>query len=512
MSKFLRQDQSLQIKQNEADDYIFTDGEDKIGNENSILSKTLFPQVDRDEQSDALLVDCAGFEDTRHPMYDLLASFFTQKVFNKAQKMKIVVVESFERMRLSSDRTAFMRSIKQLAKLLQGEVAAFRDSIGLVATKADSSKPDEQLEKSVNVFLKSTTNSLQEKRDDALEMGEISEVQSLERQILLVQYLAAGDKVAIFRRPNDKQSPWTQTPLKKNFNKIRHLMLQNLHYLNTKNQKFQVSVAPETVIYIQSKLFVAAEAKLKQILTDIGNSIILELKASSEKTEGTDLDEDVFKMRDSVVKYAAQTTAINSTSSLTEYFRRSNIDASLVNAVDLEMRKVEFLCEVVGSSVDSFRSQVTAMYGMWGNIQNYIDENKNFLIAAAKLVEKSGSYKIYASPPFSAIVSSDNYGDFMMYLASLNLDASSFLAAANLKPTQNQLNLLNRIKTEQMDHSIAIHKKNNFVTYTGKYILATQIESPETIKGELVIMATHKFFIDRDLTLTDTHVTIMAPI
>jgi hypothetical protein len=42
--------------------------------------------------------------------------------------------------------------------------------------------------------------------------------------------------------------------------------------------------------------------------------------------------------------------------------------------------------------------------------------------------------------------------------------------------------------------------------------LASQIESPKEIKGQLVIMATQKFFIDTNLELTDAHLTILAPI
>jgi len=283
LSKFLRQDPSLTIKQNEAEDFVFDDGEQKIGNEDNHRSKTLIPQVDKDTQSGAQLVDCAGFEDTRHPMYDLLASFFTQKIFNAARHMKIILVESFERMRLSSDRTAFVRSIKQLAELLQDKVTAFNGSIGLVATKADSTKSDEQLQRSVNVFLTATVNSLQLKQQEAEERADFSEVTQLKRQIQLVQFLSSGDKVTIFRRPNAQQSPWILPPLKKNFEDIRELIFHKLTYLNTDNHQFRVSVAADTVVYIQNSMFQATEAKLQQMLGEIGNTLTLRLSRPTPK-------------------------------------------------------------------------------------------------------------------------------------------------------------------------------------------------------------------------------------
>jgi hypothetical protein len=265
-------------------------------------------------------------------------------------------------------------------------------------------------------------------------------------------------------------------------------------------------------VYIQHDLFTAAEEKLQRLLFEIGQTMIYDFKIISEREKSAFLREHIVETFNFVLNYGGQMAQINSTQTLLEHFKHMKINSSLVQSVDLEMRKVEFLCEVVGSDVGNFRSQLTSMYGMWEKLQSNVNSHAQFFAAAALLTARSGSYEIYANLPFAANVTSENYNDFMAYLLSLNLNTSTFLATANIMPTQNQLCLLNRIKTEQMNQSIAMEKKKDFVRYSGNYVLASQIQSPEIIQGKLVIMAAQKFFIDKDLILTDTHLTIMAPI
>jgi hypothetical protein len=511
LSKFLRQDPSLTIMQNEAEDFVFDDGEQKIGNQDNHRSKTLIPQVDKDTQSGVQLVDCAGFEDTRHPMYDLLASFFTQKIFNAARHMKIILVESFERMRLSSDRTAFMGSIKQLAELLQDEVTAFNGSIGLVATKADSTKSDEQLQRSVKIFLTATVNSLQIKQREAEERAELTEVTQLKRQIQLVQFLSSDDKVTIFRRPSAQQSPWILPSLKKNFDHIREMIFQKLTYLNTENHQFRVSVAADTVAYIQNSMFQATEAKLQNILGEIGNALTLAFTTNAEKVNSQYLKEDIAITYDYVSKYAANMENVKSPTQLIDFFKQNSINPTVVMSVDLEMRKFEFLCSVVGSDIVNFHNQVAGMYGTWAQILTLVHSNMKFYLVAKTLTEQSGRYEIYSKPAFPSAVTHANYFSYVTYLLSLNFNSNTFLAASSISPTAKHLHLLNRIKSEHMNPKVTTVTHGNYVSYSGHYVLSSQIQSPEAVRGQIVIMAAQKFFVDQDLNLIDTHLSIMAP-
>jgi len=514
LSKFLRQDPSLKIQQNEAEDYVFADGEEKIGNKNNHRSKTLFPHVDKDMQSGAQLVDCAGFEDTRHPMYDLLASFFTQKVFNKAQKMKIVVVESFERMRLSSDRTAFMRSIKQLAQLLQDDVAAFNGSIGLVATKADSTKSDEQLTKSVNVFLRATIESLQIKQEEIEARREYAAMKALERQILLVQFMAAGDKVAIFRRPDDLQSPWTLPPLRKNFNQIRDMMFKSLHYMDTNNQQqFQVSVAPETVIYIQNTLLAPNEQKLKALLINVTRFLITDFESKIGKITDPVLAKEVEKRREYSQNYSEDFAKINSPKSMITFFRSHDVNSTQIDAADLETRKYLFLHSAIGSDADSLLNDTVSMFGNRVKIQNHAVSSEKIYSLAATLLENSGKYEIYAkNEPLHSPVTSETYKNFIFNLKEYGVFSSSVQAAQDLEPTSGQLQALDRIRSERLTSNTRKELRQNFVSYTGRYILASQIKDTQFLEGQLLIVATQKFFVDKNLELIDAHLTILTPI
>jgi hypothetical protein len=513
LSKFLRQDASLKVLKNKADDFVFADGEDQIGNENSILSKTLFPRVDKDELSGAKLVDCAGFEDTRHPMYDLLASFFTHKVFNTAQQTKLIVVESFERMRLSSDRTSFMRSVKQLAQLLQDNTAAFKDSIGLVATKAESTKSDKQLKKLVNAFLNETIESLRKKQAEILSRGESSAVKALERQILLVQFMAAAGKVAIFRRPNDLQSPWTLPSLSKNFKQIRDLIFNKTDYLNISSHQYQVSVAPETVVYIQNEQLGPVQGNLMRFFKKVSSALITDFDLQMCKISSQILTKELEKRMEFSQNYLEEFSQINASATLFDLLEAHAVDSSLVRAADLEIRKFVFLHKVVGSEMNRLETEIVKMFGLREVVHKHFEETVNFYSFAKFLVEQSNRYEVYLnSKLFQSDVTLQTYRKFISLLLSCGINSDLVYGAADLKPASHELQVLNRIRSEMMIADFAMEHDENLAVYSSRYILASQIKHPENIKGQLVIMATHKIILDVDLELTDAHLILMAPI
>jgi len=224
------------------------------------------------------------------------------------------------------------------------------------------------------------------------------------------------------------------------------------------------------------------------------------------------LREDIAITYDYVSKYAANMETVTSPAQLIDFFKQNSINPTVVMSVDLEIRKFEFLCSVVGSEVVNFHNQVAGMYGIWAQILNLVHSNMKLYLVAKTLTEQSGRYEIYSKPAFPSAVTHANYVNFVTYLLSLNFDPNTFLAASRILPTAKHLHLLNRIKSEHMNPKVTIVTHGNYVSYSGHYVLASQIQSPESVRGQLVVMATQKFFVDRDLALIDTHITIMAPL
>jgi len=278
-------------------------------------------------------------------------------------------------MRLSSDRTSFMRSIKQVAELLQDNVAAFKNSIGLVATKADSIKSDKQLVMSVNAFLVETIESLKIKLKEVEDRGEHSAVTALQRQIQLVQFLADGDKVAIFRRPDDLQSPWTLPPLRKNFEQIRDLLFNKLDNLDTINQQYHVSVAPETVIYIKDERLGPVEEKLKGIFEKVASFLVTDFDVN---VSDLSFPEELEMRMEYGQHYLEEISQIKASTTLIDFFKAHAVDSSLGKEADLEIRNFLFLHKVVGSDMDRLETEISDMLGLREKVQKHIEQTVNF--------------------------------------------------------------------------------------------------------------------------------------
>jgi hypothetical protein len=197
-------------------------------------------RVDIDQQSNEAFVDLAGFGDTKNSNYDLAAAFFNKKVLNSAKRLKIVLVESFDKMRIGARRSVFLTTIRQLAKLLDDQVELLSDSIALIGTKVDSSADDDDIISKMLAFTKATISSLQAKQIEAEGKNDQIEKLVLGRMIRLIQFANDASKVGIFRRPEQLGIPWEIPDLKKNFDRARRVIFSNIKYSGPLPGRFKV--------------------------------------------------------------------------------------------------------------------------------------------------------------------------------------------------------------------------------------------------------------------------------
>jgi hypothetical protein len=185
-------------------------------------------------------VDLEGFGETKNPNYDLAAAFFNKKVLNSAKRLKIVLVESFDKLRIGAKRSVFLTTIRELAKLLDDQVELFSDSIALIATKVDSYAEDDEIINKMLAFTKSTISSLQAKQIEAEGKKDLNEKLVLGRMIRLIQFINDDDKMGTFRRPQELGIPWQTPGLKKNFERARKIIFSNIQYSGPLLGRFQV--------------------------------------------------------------------------------------------------------------------------------------------------------------------------------------------------------------------------------------------------------------------------------
>ncbi|GFY45512.1 uncharacterized protein TNIN_165371 [Trichonephila inaurata madagascariensis] len=107
----------------------------RIGN-STIKSKTVFPELVIDPDTNSAYYDCPGFSDT-NTANDIATTYFIKKVIDYADSVKLVFLASHPSVRKGVDRLDFMKLMKHATDLVK-DVAKFRNSIALVATKVDN--------------------------------------------------------------------------------------------------------------------------------------------------------------------------------------------------------------------------------------------------------------------------------------------------------------------------------------------------------------------------------------
>lgn len=167
----------------------FVDGDATIGSSDTYTSKTLYPNVRAIDGTGVTFIDCAGFEDSRSPDKDLVASFLNKLILDASKELKIVIVENCAKFILTEDRMAFMKVLKHVATILQNNHRAFTNSIALIATKNNDGRSDRKVLDSIKTFLEVTLKHLEEKTPQS------------QVEIDLVKYLLNGPKIAQIKKP-----------------------------------------------------------------------------------------------------------------------------------------------------------------------------------------------------------------------------------------------------------------------------------------------------------------------
>jgi hypothetical protein len=213
-------------------------------------------------------------------------------------------------------------------------------------------------------------------------------------------------------------------------------------------------------------------------------------------------------------KYLQHISEIKTSTALIDFLKERAVSSSVIKAAELEIGKFVIIHrKVVGSDMERLETEISGMLGFRDTVQTYIEHKIKFNSFAEFLIKKRGKYEIYSNnKPFQTEVTVNSYQNLIAHLLTCKIDSDQVKNALRSEPFSDELQLLDRIRSEMLIVDSKMEKRENFVGYSGQYILASKIERPKDIKGQLVIKATHKFFLDADLELTDAHLTIMAPI
>ncbi|OXU29345.1 hypothetical protein TSAR_008879 [Trichomalopsis sarcophagae] len=88
-----------------------------------------------DSNIDGAIYDCPGYTDSRGPLYDISASYFTKKIIDHAERVKLVFTISYAAVDSDNKDKKSFPELLNYGVAMMTNIAKFNQSIGLIVTK-----------------------------------------------------------------------------------------------------------------------------------------------------------------------------------------------------------------------------------------------------------------------------------------------------------------------------------------------------------------------------------------
>jgi len=535
LSKFMRKHPTLKIakvygngddaydvsvEDDDEPDLMFVDNDVTIGSTNSHASMTFIPNIDEDPQTGILIVDCAGFQDTRSPELDLLAAFLNKKVVDNGVRIKIIIIENFINLQLSVSRIGFTNTLKHVANLIGSNLHSFNGSIGLVANKIESTRKDKTVMRSIKEFLKTTSKYLEGEQQKAENSGDLISSDVLLKQYYIVDYLLKGNNFALFRRPREIGDPWKLEPLAKNYAQIRNLTFHKLNFTSDLKNKFEVAVAPATINYINEKVLSSTYEKIVRIFRELLEA----LHKSYDDTFDIKMKPIDLKIAFVIKRCEDHYKFLEGIDSIVKFFSFSNrreLDNSMLLELQFQISKYHFLYEVVKKDVKEISQEIREFFGEKEKLKQYLHSKEQFYTFLGALSHEFGTYTVELSANntkhiFKSINNNSTFNTLVINLRKLGFSdkISHFALSLNKTKFENFNDLISFIE-EKTDNPLDLERIRGSVIFRARFIILSKILEG-IIKNfdarEIVIIASQKLFIDCNLNLRRMKLVIFAPL
>ncbi|CAB3383411.1 Hypothetical predicted protein [Cloeon dipterum] len=516
--KFFLKDPTLSIALNRQEDCIFIDGETTIGSENSLTSKTLMPNLRNDMETGLMVLDCAGFEDTRSEQNDLIASFLNKTVLDKAKRIKLVIVESYEKLRLNVDRNAFMNVLSNVSGLLKYNYRSFRNSICLVATKIESVKDNGALIRSIKTFFDDAIKGLEEK------YGAQPSSEDNLREMEILRFMNANSRIGLFRRPTEvAANPWGLPALQKNFKSLRKLVFQDMEYTPDDCGKFNIVVAPKTQIWVRGPLIEETVEDLKRLLATVACTIEKSIIVKVDDNNGGELEEKFTRIAELGELITVLLSSIQSPEDLEDLAGKEGVEKETIEELRYQTKKTIFLFGVAGRDESEIKDLIVGLNGgvdaIISKVKALVETNR-FIVSLAKDAE-SHEVRLVNDECMKLFkqLNATNFQHKMVNLRRLGFNELISTQALNLKRLRNnQINDLKAWYTEKNGNFFIASWEGDCLLVLGRYVFLSQVlkeiyySTDRSQIKQVVVATTQKLYIDCDQTLKHTHLSLIAPL
>jgi hypothetical protein len=273
-----------------------------------------------------------------------------------------------------------------------------------------------------------------------------------------------------------------------------------------------VTVKAETFALVNKHILVAEEAKLKSLHAKFTeNYLAFVNKKITEEENGQIL--------------ATLTSAQTFCEQQSEFFKQPvpveklikigldvKISTELLNAIGLQTRKTRFCYEITSKNLASFDS--SSKFGDRILIASILQAKLNYYKFLEILIKEGKEYAVQSSKiDFPSSITVQAYTSFVLSLPLYRFSDEVTDLAKNYNPTSVDINRLNFILknciSKQYDANVTLTASS----FSGQHLVLSRIlEKYNNFTGELSFFATDKIFIDVNLSLVDTHLTLTAPV
>lgn len=486
--KYITKDESLEVKLQRNGKYKFVDSDqDK--------TRTILPTKKIDPVTGDMLVDCPSFDDHREsPIIDISANFLTKQVFSSGKLFKIVIVEPDNFLRQKFGKASrILGTLRRVAEMIPN-VDALEESVGLVVTNVKTEDSDREFSKLMKRYLGKLFLLLKKSKGQENLVGVLK---------LLRILSSANENVAIQRRPNEV----TYRGESPDYGNIRFVLFESLNFtsvqcgikLRAKTQehikKFLLEPSKSLVMSHYGTMADQLTQRMENATKNM--DLTIEMKLLYLKRQKKQLRKRLRRPKGFVF---TEGTLLNVGSDL-KY-------QSFFREFALELSKLDFYFSGTGSMTKVFYAE---MHKRLVNVVNLkLNELINSYVFMIKLQKFLSTYNAqFKELIFNEMITGKNFRKFLALLKKNEFDSRQ---ASLSEVAYHELNLL--WQTATSTKAFAAKDKMNSDNYlvTGRTIVVSKFyHSHGSEMSNIVMTASCKIFIDRDMKLQNTHLTLIAP-
>lgn len=515
LSKFLRNDLSLEREQNSMQRLVFTDGEHQIRSTQVDVPKTIIPNVDVDEETGTQIIDYAGFQNSISIDLDLLAAFFNKKILKSSKQVKILIVEEVKNLQKDSNMEVVMQALKRTANLIGDNLEAFEGSVGLIVSKVYDDNNEESIFSEIQNFLQQIKAELVAAQTTAAGNGQDEKKQECVRLMKLLQYINDKEKIRLFRSPGSKSKE------QMNRQNMWNMVSKTLSSSKPFTDDFKVNVIPDTLLFVKEKLLEEGQKTMNSEFITLGDALLKNLQDSTGVVNFKLLQEGAQRIKNILKKYEARIMQMhNSLKQLTNFAKQRGFSDMDLHDIWIQVEMLKFLHQADGKDVNDVEKIAVQKLRNW--LFAEVKKELKFYSFLNLLIEDFGTYEVqYFGHPIDKEIASlkkENFKEFSNNLRSWKYSAKTERYASDLSPNEANMLALGSVGLQFEQSKVKVEANGGIVTFSGRYVLLSKIkeqvllERVKTGASEVVVIAAEKLFIDEHLTLQHTHLKFMAPV